>query len=69
MMPDDIDWTLTTWEGNRRRQHEEFRALPLRTKLAMIEQMSEVSERFARQRAERQSAANSVPTVESNDRG
>ena len=55
-MSDEIDWTLTTWEGNRRRQHAEFRALPLRAKLTIIEQMGEVGERFARLRAERQSA-------------
>lgn len=42
-MPDDIDWTLTTWEGNRRRQHAEFRALPFREKLVILEQMSEVT--------------------------
>ena len=49
-MPDDIDWTLTTWEGNRRRQHAEFRALPFREKLIILEQMAEVTAFFAQQR-------------------
>ena len=41
-LPDDIDWSLTTFEGNRRRQHEEFRALSFREKLAALEDMDEV---------------------------
>ena len=49
-MPDEIDWTLTTWKGNRRRQHAECRALPLRETLAVIEQMGEVMEFLERQR-------------------
>jgi hypothetical protein len=48
--PDGIDWSLTTYEGNRRRQHEEFRALPLREKLARIEQMEAVAEHFSSRR-------------------
>ena len=56
-MPDEIDWTLTTWEGNRRRQHEEFRALTLREKLAVVEQMGEVAEFLGRQRQRPSSAA------------
>ncbi|MCC7293931.1 MAG: hypothetical protein IT449_17870 [Phycisphaerales bacterium] len=53
-MPDDIDWSLTTFEGNRRRQHEEFFALPLRAKLQRIEQMGAVAEFFASRRARRE---------------
>ncbi|MDQ3698936.1 MAG: hypothetical protein M3373_13095 [Gemmatimonadota bacterium] len=49
-MSDGVDWALTSWEGNRRRQHEEFRALPLREKLAIIEQLGEVAEFFAASR-------------------
>ncbi len=45
---DDIDWSLTTFEGNRRRQHQEFLALPLWEKLAIIEQMELVARHFAR---------------------
>lgn len=38
----DVGWESTTWEGNRRRQHEEFMALSLRAKLKEIERLSEV---------------------------
>jgi len=50
-MPDEIDWSVTTYQGNRRRQHEEFRALPFREKLRRIEQSGEVAGFFASQRA------------------
>lgn len=46
-MPDEIDWSLTTFEGNRRRQHEKFHALSFREKLIRIEQMGEVADRLA----------------------
>lgn len=36
-----IDWSLTTWKGSRRRQHEEWRALPFAEKLSQIEEMNE----------------------------
>ena len=49
-MPDDPAWRFGTWEGNRRRQHEEFRALPLRDKIAIIEQLGEVTALFAARR-------------------
>ena len=46
-MPEPIDWSLTTFEGNRRRQHEAFRALSFREKLVRLEQMGEVARIFA----------------------
>lgn len=49
-MPEEIDWTVTTWEGNRRRQHAEFRALSLREKLVIIEQMGDVNDLLQRSR-------------------
>jgi hypothetical protein len=45
-MPDEIDWSLTTWEGNRRRQHREFLALSFREKLQALENMAELSARL-----------------------
>lgn len=36
----EIDWSLTTWKGSRRRQHEEFRAIPFSRKLEIIEEMN-----------------------------
>ena len=53
-MTDEIDWRAVTFAGNRRRQREEFRTLPLRDKLIVIEQLSMVAEYFrARRRAAR----------------
>ena len=49
-MADEIDWQVVTFAGNRRRQREEFRALPLRDKLIVIEQLSMVSEYFRARR-------------------
>jgi hypothetical protein len=45
---DDVDWTLATWEGHRRRQHAEFRALSFREEVAAMERMGMVSAAFAR---------------------
>lgn len=36
----EIDWSLGTWKGSRRRQHEEFQALPFSRKLEIIEGMN-----------------------------
>ncbi len=53
-MANEIDWRVVTFAGNRRRQREEFRALPVRDKLVAIEQLSMVTENFrARRRAAR----------------
>lgn len=45
--PDEIDWSLTTFEGLRQRQREEFRALSFREKLIRVEQMNDVAAQFA----------------------
>jgi hypothetical protein len=37
----EIDWSLCTWKGSRRKQHEDFRAIPFSRKLAMIEEMND----------------------------
>ena len=42
-MPELPDWSTTSWEGNRLRQHREFLALPFREKLRRLEQMAEVA--------------------------
>jgi hypothetical protein len=36
-----IDWNLCTWKGSRLQQHREFRALPFRRKLEVIEEMAD----------------------------
>ena len=47
------DWTAATFAGNRRRQHEEFRALSFRDKLLVLEQLAEVAEYFQSRRRRR----------------
>ena len=37
-----IDWSLATFEGVRRMQQAEFRALPLREKIRILEEMQQV---------------------------
>jgi hypothetical protein len=37
-----IDWSLCTWRGSRLQQHREFRALPFRRKLEVIEEMADL---------------------------
>jgi len=52
-MADAGDWQDVTWRGNRRRQHREFQALPLREKLAILEQLDEVAAFFVQRRIAR----------------
>jgi len=37
---EQVDWSLTTWKGSRRRQHQEFWAIPFSRKLEIIEEMN-----------------------------
>lgn len=55
-MRDEADWSATSWEGNRLRQHREFLALPLREKLRRLEQMAEVAAYLAARRRSREAA-------------
>jgi len=43
---DDIDWSLTTWEGSRREQLRRWAALPLERVIRALEEMQEVSDGF-----------------------
>jgi hypothetical protein len=45
-MPEEIDWSVTTWEGHRRQQHREYLALSLREKIENLEQLAEVAAAF-----------------------
>ena len=45
-MPDSVDWSVTTFEGNRLRQHQEFMRLSFRDKLLVIERLCELTPRF-----------------------
>ena len=60
-MPDDIDWSLTTWEGSRREQLRHALSLTLRQRLQAVEDMAEVAQRFQEMReAEEFSTARSA---------
>lgn len=47
----DIDWSLTTWEGNRRAQLRRALALTLRQRLEAAEGLADVARRFEEMRA------------------
>ena len=49
-MPDDIDWSLTTWEGSRREQLRHALSFTLRERLQAVEDMAEVAQRFQEMR-------------------
>lgn len=53
-MADSVDWSVTTFEGNRLRQHREFMQLSFRDKLLVIERLCELTPLFesARRRGE-----------------
>ncbi len=57
-MSDHTDWTLLSFDGNRRAQHAAFRALTFREKVIRLEQMAEVQRRFADLKALRDRLAN-----------
>lgn len=47
----DIDWTLTTWEGSRRAQLRRALELTLRERLEAIEGLADVARRLEEMRA------------------
>ena len=49
---DDIDWSLTTWEGSRRAQLRYALTLTLRERMEAVEGMGDVARRFEHMRAE-----------------
>ncbi len=44
---DEIDWSLTTWEGSRREQLRRWAQLPLERIIAAQEEMQEISNALA----------------------
>jgi CRISPR-associated protein Csx17 len=48
--PDEIDWSLTTWEGSRRAQLRRALTLTVRERLEALAGMEEVAERFRQMR-------------------
>ncbi len=61
-MPEPADWSMATFDGVRRRQHDEFYALPLAEKIARLEEMAEVAALLAG--APRAGPPNAAPTHE-----
>jgi hypothetical protein len=51
--PEDIDWSLTTWEGARREQLRRWAQLSLEEIIAAQEEMRELAERLAGARRSR----------------
>ena len=43
---DDIDWSLTTWDGARRAQLRHAHALSLRERMEALDGMADVALRF-----------------------
>jgi len=43
---DDIDWTLTTWEGSRRAQLRHALAMTLRERMEAVEGLADVARRL-----------------------
>lgn len=47
---DDIDWSLTTWEGSRRAQLRHALTLTLRERLEAAEGLADIARRFGEMR-------------------
>ena len=46
---EEIDWSLTTWEGARREQMRRWARMPLSEMIRALEEMQVLAERFAQQ--------------------
>lgn len=53
---DEIDWSLTTWEGARREQLRRWAELPLERIILALEEMAELAETLGSQRAAKTAA-------------
>jgi len=49
---DDIDWSLTTWEGSRRAQLRHALTLTLRERMEAVEGMADTARRLREMRAQ-----------------
>lgn len=50
---EEPDWSLGTWKGSRRKQHQEFQAIPFSRKLEIIEEMNDAARRMVEERRQR----------------
>jgi len=58
----DIDWSLTSWEGSRRAQLRRWLSLTVRERLQAIEEMVELSARIAGSlRPSKRNASTDIP--------
>ncbi len=61
---DDVDWSLTSWEGSRRAQLRRWLTLTVRERLQTIEDLAEVAKRVAGLlRPSRRNAVTGIPGV------
>jgi len=44
---DDVDWSLTTWEGARREQLRRWGELPLENIIAALEEMEDLAKQWS----------------------
>lgn len=63
-MSDSVDWSVTTFEGNRLRQHQEFMRLTFREKLLVIERLCELTPLFESARRGRTARPQTPPEAE-----
>lgn len=59
----DIDWSLTTWEGSRRAQLRGALELTLRERMQAVEGLADIVRRFAEMRAKGEFTSASGDTV------
>lgn len=52
MNPDDIDWSVTTWEGVRREHLRSSLRWTIRERLQAVEDMADVARHFQKMREE-----------------
>lgn len=52
---DDIDFSVTTWEGSRRAQLRRARAMTLRERMEALDGLTEIAEWFEEMRRQRKS--------------
>jgi hypothetical protein len=59
----EIDWSLTTWEGSRRAQLQQWQKLSVRQCLEMAAAMGDLAERFSEMRSQGQFSINQQQSV------
>ena len=60
---EEIDWSLTTWEGARREQMRRWAALPLESIVAALEEMQEIADWLHPARAEADTPGSAIDVL------